>query len=450
GGPPVFQKGMAINSNGTVFLSGGLGVPYTASPGGNIQDGTSVWAMDHAAGTVDDYVDLAFATGGMAGDIDIISGYGTDSYASASGDSFADVLSTQITWQTIQKNPHRGALAEVVDKTLKGKLWFSSQAAKWEVYATGDAGNSNGIWSATNPPTISEINQHIANANNVSNIPGTSKGWIDEQGHVRAGNGAPSSNYSIGSNGKLVTGEQNNSNTGYFNIVSPLNQHTRWMWYNPDPVNVTKPFEYGPASNGQNDGSREFLIFRLKVRDLVPTRRSSDAPKARPSRGDLTRVNPPRSNSPRPKPPRTKPPRTERPKTNLPRDERPGGRPQGRPTGRPLSDPKRVTTESDRTKPSKTGRPTSGRPLNGPAVDRPRGVDRQAVSQPTPPAKPAKGKKGLRKPLGKPTDNDLNQAATDKKRLPPKPDKKKQAAGKEEKAKPLAKAPATPSVLLKK
>jgi len=43
----------------------------------------------------------------------------------------------------------------------------------------------------------------------------------------------------------------------------------------------------------------------------------------------------------------------------------------------------------------------------------------------------------------------LNRSATDKKCLPPKPDKKKQAAGKEEKAKPVAKAPATPSVLLK-
>jgi hypothetical protein len=436
---------MAINSNGTVFLSGGLGVPYTTSPGGNIQDGTSTWDLVYAQGSVSDYANLAFATGGMAGDIDIISGYGANGFSMASADSFANLIATQAYYQGLIHNPYRGVIAEVVDANSKAQYPFDLQAAKWEVYATGTHGNSNGIWSATNPPSISEINQHIANANNVSNIPGTSKGWIDEQGHVRAGNGAPSSNYSIGSNGKLVTGEQNNSNTGYFNIVSPLNQQTRWMWYNPDPVNVTKPFEYGPASNGQNDGSREFLIFRLKVRDLVPTRRSSDAPKTRPSRGDLTRVNPPRSNSPRPKPPRTKPPRTERPTTNLPRDERPDGRPQGRPTGRPLIDPKRVTTE-----PSKTGRPTSGRPLNGPAVDRPRGVDRQAVSQPTPPAKPAKGKKGLRKPLGKPTDNNLNRSATDKKRLPPKPDKKKQAAGKEEKAKPVAKAPATPSVLLKK
>jgi hypothetical protein len=299
GGPPVFQKGMAINANNTVFQQGANGI-YTTSGGGTITDASTNWGqgtntIHGARDTVSHYANLAFATGGMAGDIRIIADYGTNSYASASGDTFASIIANGIVNQGTQHNPYRGVIAAVSGNAQPE--WFHSQASKWEVYATGRHGNANGIWSATNPPSISEINQHIANANNVTNIPGTSKGWIDEQGYVHNGSGAISAAYPTqGSNGKLAIGESNNSNAGYFKIVSPMHQATRWMWYNPDPGQVTKPFEYGPAQNGQNDGSSEFLIFRLKVRDVVPTRRSSDGSKTTRSKTGPSPTNPSRTN----------------------------------------------------------------------------------------------------------------------------------------------------------
>ena len=361
GGPPIFQKGMAINYNGTVFITGGLGVPYTTSPGGSIKDASTNWGQQNtphgAKNTVSHYANLAFATGGMAGDIRIISDYGTNSYASASGDTFANIVSTVIINQGTQHNPYRGVIAAVGGNTQPE--WLHSQASKWEVYATGRHGNANGIWSATNPPSISEINQHIANANNVTNIPGTSKGWIDEQGYVHNGSGAISLVYPIPySNGKLATGESNNSNTGYFKIVSPMHQATRWMWYNPDPGQVQRPFEYGPTQNGQNDGSKEFLIFRLKVRKLV-TRRSSDDPRTTPSRTTPSRTTPSRTTPSRTGPSRTSPSRTNPSRTNPSR------------------------TNPARINPSRTDRPTIRRPLDGRPLPPERGSGRTSSTKPT-------------------------------------------------------------------
>jgi len=358
GGPPTFQKGMAIDYNDTVFISGGLGVPYTTSPGGSIKDAPDSFGQTFEPGalnTVSEYANLAFATGGMAGDIRIIANYGTDSYSHASGDTFANIISTAIANQSIQHNPYRGVIVAVDGNTHPA--WFHSQASKWEVYATGKHGNANGIWSATNPPSITEINQHIANANNVTNIPGTSKGWIDEQGYVHDGSGAFSPVYPIQySNGKLATGEANNSNTGYFKIVSPMHQATRWMWYTPNPYGalpVNKPFEFG-YTNGKNDGSSEFLIFRLELRKLVPTRRSSDAPRTNPSttepsRTGLSRINPTRIN-----PTRINPSRTDRPTIRRPLDGRPlpPERGSGRTSSTKPTEQKPVPPKSDREKPA--------------------------------------------------------------------------------------------------
>jgi hypothetical protein len=393
GGPPVFQKGMAINYNGTVFISGGLGTPYTTSPGGNIQDGTSAFAITYAQGTVSDYAHLAFATGGMAGDISIISDYGTGSYASASGKNFANIIASQVATQaSLQKNPYRGVIAEVVAATQQPSSWFYDQAAKWEVYATGDHGFANGIWSATNPPSITEINNHITLANNVGGPVGLSSlGWVDEQGWVRDGNGFPQSG-SQGLHGQLVTGEQNNSNSGYFNIVSPMNQATRWMWYNPKPVTVTKPFEFGPANKQQNDGGREFLIFRLKA-----TRRSSDDPRTNPSTTGPSRTGPSRTGPSRTGPSRTGPSRT----------------------------------NPSRTNPGRTDRPTIRPPLDGRPLPPERGSGRTSATKPTE-QKPA------------PQKSDREKSAVKE------PAVKKPAERKEVKAQRVTKEPANRSVLLKK
>ena len=317
----VNSSAMAIDANNTVFLKS-AGATYTPSPGGSIKDDLGPWGLAWAWGTVTDYANLAFATGGLAGDFKIIEDYGTPNYAKAAADSFANLLASQITAQSIKKNPYRGVIAEVVDANSKAQYPFDLQAAKWEVYATGSHGNPNGIWSASNPPSITDINGHISNANNVSNLSGTSKGWVDEQGWVLNGNGQPAG-YPQGSQGQLVTGEQNNSNSGYFKLASPMDPATRWMWYNPDPLNVTLPFETGLASMGKNNGASEFLIFRLRVVDLRFTRRSSDDPRSEDPRSEDPRSEDPRSEDPRSEDPRSEDPRSNDPRSNDPRSDDP-------------------------------------------------------------------------------------------------------------------------------
>jgi hypothetical protein len=301
---PLLPTGMAIDANNTVYTAGNNGT-YTTSPGGKIQDDPGLWGVAHAKGSVTDYANVAFATGGLAGDFKTIEDYGTANYASAAADSFANLFSTQILGQATSKNPYRGVIAEVLDANSNAQYPFDLQAGKWQVYATGVHGNQKGIWSASNPPSIGEINQHIQKANTVTGGLGTSLGWVGSSGWVWNGAGQWQSGFQQYLQGALVTGEQNNSNSGYFNIVSPMQSATRWMWYNPDPVNVNLPFETGLAGNGQNDGSKEFLVFRLRVEDLRPTRRSSGDPRTSPVRTSPVRTSPVR----------TSPSRTDRPPT---------------------------------------------------------------------------------------------------------------------------------------
>jgi hypothetical protein len=317
---PYSAPGMAIDSSGTVF-SLAKGGNYTTSLNGSIQDDLGAWGTQYALGTVAEYADLAFATGGLAADIRIVDLYGTANYAQAAGDSLANAVSTSIIYSSnTKKKFYRGVIAEVVDGNFKHQFPFDLQAAKWEVYATGSQGNLNGIWSASNPPSIGNINVHILKANSVNGGPGTSTGWVDDQGWVHNGSGALQFQ---GGCGKLAIGEHNNSNgTGYFDIVSPMDSSTRWMWYNP-PAPVTQPFVYGLASQGKNNGSSGLLIFRLRLRDLRPTRRSSDDPRPDDPRSDDPRSDDPRSDDPRSDDPRSDDPRSDDPRSDEPRPDEP-------------------------------------------------------------------------------------------------------------------------------
>jgi len=400
GGPSVLPTGMAIDASNTVYRPGNNS-SYTTSPGGSIQDDLGLGGI-HALGSVKDYANLAFATGGLVGDFKTIEDYDSPNYAHAAADSFANLISTTIVVQAT-KNSYRGVIAEVLDANSNAQYPFHLQADKWQVYATGVHGNLSGIWSATNPPSISLINKQINDANNVGGLPGTSKGWIDEQGYVRHGSGAISGSYSQYSNGKLVTGEPNNSNAGYFTNVSPMQSATRWMWYNPNPLIVKLPFETGLAGNGQNDGSKEFLIFRLRVEDLRPTRRSSGDPLTSPVLTSPVRTSPVLTSPVRTSPVRTSP----------------------------------VRTSPVRTSPSRTDRPpTIRRPVNVRPVDHQRGADR-----------PVDFEKGSWKPV-------VDQPAHGKK-APQKSDREKPAAKKpterkKVQVKPVIKETAKRRVLLQK
>ena len=152
----------------------------------------------------------------------------------------------------------QGALASfTVGSTTIGTY----ESIGWEVYATGRDRDSNIISDTlTNSAAdIALINSQIALANTASGGPGTSVGWVDENGLL------PDSSPGVGA---LVFGDDNTGGAGGthpFGAINGIDSSARWMWYNEDPGTIANPFSAGPEGP---DGHNEFLIFRIPVKNI--------------------------------------------------------------------------------------------------------------------------------------------------------------------------------------
>ena len=174
----------------------------------------------------------------------------------------------------------QGVIADVLAKTPYSNL-FSGEKG-WEVYATGIDKDGNDF------PTRTEVIQEIQTANTVSGGPNSSKGWVNELGQVVDKDHVVNTTLS-GHNGRLAIGELNRDAAtaaldGVFPYVNGISPTTKWMWYNPDPDNVTAPFNYdlppshqangngaviAPNMSASTVGHREYLIFRLPAKALT-------------------------------------------------------------------------------------------------------------------------------------------------------------------------------------
>jgi|GEM_PF-2827847 hypothetical protein len=144
---------------------------------------------------------------------------------------------------------YQGVLAQFTDGT---DTIFTSSTTPWEVFATGidfDPVCSGGI----NSPSLNNINAQIALANSRNGGANSSVTWVNLSG---AGNGV----------GRIAFDPSGNvANTPFPPAaVCGIKSSAQWMWYNPDPANITKPFitsasyPYFPSSL-----SREYYIFRI-------------------------------------------------------------------------------------------------------------------------------------------------------------------------------------------
>lgn len=125
----------------------------------------------------------------------------------------------------------------------------------WEVYATGHNIDPD-CYAGNNTPDLATINAEIATANANAGGANSSVGWVNGLG-------------GSGTVGALAVGEDNSSAAGHYPVVCNIDAFSRWMWYTPDPLTITDPFQVGPPPNLPND-SNEFLIFRLPVEIVTP------------------------------------------------------------------------------------------------------------------------------------------------------------------------------------
>jgi hypothetical protein len=135
--------------------------------------------------------------------------------------------------------------------TSGGKTIYTGIGA-WEAYATGEDYRPP---SAGPGPDMASINGHIAKANTATGDPARSSvAWVDEAGLGGAGAAL----------GRLDFGEPNDVDAGNFPAMNCLDPRARWMWYNSDPATYPNTFRGGPPG-----GHKEFLIFRLPMREII-------------------------------------------------------------------------------------------------------------------------------------------------------------------------------------
>lgn len=119
-----------------------------------------------------------------------------------------------------------------------------------------------------NCPTLSEINTQIVIANqNAGNPTNTSVVWVRTTPIA-------------GRVGILAFGSQNIANYRNFppQVVSGIEQNAQWMWYNPDPNNITQPFVTGNFPNFPANLSREYYIFCVGPLDALFSNTCIDPP----------------------------------------------------------------------------------------------------------------------------------------------------------------------------
>lgn len=168
---------------------------------------------------------------------------------------------------------YQGTIAQFSDgnTTVVTTPTLPNPYVHWEVYATGidlDPHSSDPEPIApyyiprrnSNAPSLSEINQQIAIANaNAGNPQNTSVGWV-------------STTPIPGRVGVLAFGPNNIGTNGFPpQTVSGIVQNAQWMWYNPEPINITNPFVTGSIPNFPADKSREYYIFRVGPLDSIFT-----------------------------------------------------------------------------------------------------------------------------------------------------------------------------------
>jgi len=167
---------------------------------------------------------------------------------------------------------YQGTIAQFSDgnTTILTSPTLPNPYVHWEVYATGinlnpQSNDPEPIAPAyiprrnSNFPTLSEINTQIAIANqNAGNPANTSVGWVRTTPIA-------------GRVGILAFGSQNIANYPNFppQAVSGIEQNAQWMWYNPDPNNITQPFVTGNFPNFPANLSREYYIFRVGPLDAL-------------------------------------------------------------------------------------------------------------------------------------------------------------------------------------
>jgi hypothetical protein len=167
---------------------------------------------------------------------------------------------------------YQGTIAQFSDgnTTILTSPTLPNPYVHWEVYATGinlnpQSNDPEPIAPAyiprrnSNFPTLSEINTQIAIANqNAGNPTNTSVGWVGTTpipGRV----------------GVLAFGPNNVANNYGFppQTVSGINPNAQWMWYNPDPTQITQPFVTDNFPNFPASLSREYYIFRVGPLDSL-------------------------------------------------------------------------------------------------------------------------------------------------------------------------------------
>jgi photosystem II stability/assembly factor-like uncharacterized protein len=167
---------------------------------------------------------------------------------------------------------YQGTIAQFSDgnTTILTSPTLPNPYVHWEVYATGinlnpQSNDPEPIAPAyiprrnSNCPTLSEINTQIAIANqNAGNPANTSVGWVGTTpipGRV----------------GVLAFGPNNVANNYGFppQTVSGINPNAQWMWYNPDPTQITQPFVTDNFPNFPASLSREYYIFRVGPLDSL-------------------------------------------------------------------------------------------------------------------------------------------------------------------------------------
>lgn len=131
----------------------------------------------------------------------------------------------------------------------------------WEVFATGLDRDSDVIGDTLLVGDLPLINAQItlANANGGDPLT-TSVGWVDENGLLP--------NATLGE-GELAIGPLNTPNAlfNFHSAIQGVSGQSSWMWYNEDPATIFNPFAAGPEGS---DGHKEFLIFRIRVGNVIP------------------------------------------------------------------------------------------------------------------------------------------------------------------------------------
>ncbi len=136
-----------------------------------------------------------------------------------------------------------------------------SGAGIWEVFATGSDLDSLDLADTVTVNNFAAVvNPQIVIANGNSGGPGTSKGWVDE-------NGLLPDNITPGY-GELAIGPPNLANALFMSHdqIDGISNQSRWMWYDSglDTTSSTPPFSV--PYTGFNH--HEFLIFRTQIEDV--------------------------------------------------------------------------------------------------------------------------------------------------------------------------------------